>query len=155
MKTNFLLNWQKSIRVMYHFFAITGVISSLFFIVSWSEGKVNAFESSKVIPGKSPDTNVATETAKAFITDYSRRFVKGEVPPKGYFVSRAAISWLLEDVSLNGIYVYPAVNGQGVVCAIVEGGTSPNASHNVVEGIAGRVVMTDSPCPTDCGSLMR
>jgi hypothetical protein len=155
MKNNFTIKIKKTVRIMYHFFAVTGVISSFFFIVSWSNAKVDTKESLSSDLEISPDVNVSTESAKAYISAYGRRFVKegDEAPPKGFFISRASISWLLEDANMNGIYVYPAVNAQGVVCSMVECGISRNASHRIVEGIAGRVVMSESPCPNDCGSL--
>ncbi len=156
MKNNFTIKMKKSVRVMYHFFAITGVISSFFFIVSWSDAKVNTNESVQRNVEVSPDVNIPSESATAFINAYGKRYNKegGETPPKGYFISRASISWLLENANLNGIYVYPAVNAQGVVCSIVEGGISRNASHKIIEGVTGRVIMSESPCPNDCGSLI-
>lgn len=157
MKDNFSIKSNSSIRFMYHFFAVIGVLSSFFFIVSWSDVKLNANESGKINSEMTPDGNVSPENALSFINAYKARFVRegGEVPPKGYFISKASINWLLENESLNGIYVYPAVNAQGVVCTVLEGGTSDNASFNIVEGVAGRVVMSASPCPNDCGSLIR
>ncbi|MBK9636687.1 MAG: hypothetical protein IPO63_02280 [Bacteroidetes bacterium] len=147
---------KKSVRVMYHFFAITGVISSFFFLVSWSDAKVDLKESPHEIMAMAPDVNISSESASAFINAYGKRFIKegNEAPPKGYFISRASISWLLENANLNGIYVYPAVNAQGIVCSIVEGGISRDATHRILEGVAGRVIMSESPCPNDCGSLI-
>ena len=157
MKNNFSTKWNYSIRVMYHFFAITGVVSSLFFIVSWGDAKVITHASNKDNMEKTPDVNVSPENASSFINAFRSRFVRegAEAPPKGYFITKASINWLLENESLNGIYVYPAINAQGVVCAVIEGGTSQNASHSIMEGVAGRVIMSASPCPNDCGSLAR
>lgn len=155
MKNIFSPKWNYSIRVMYHFFAITGVISSFFFIVSWSDAKENSNECIKNNLVMTPDGNVSAQDATSYINAYRSRFIRegGEAPPKGYFISKRAIEWLLENESLNGIYVYPAVNAEGAVCTVVEGGSSGNASFNSSEGITGRVVMSTSPCPNDCGSL--
>lgn len=157
MKNIFFIKWNKSIRVIYHFFAITGIVSSFFIIVSWSENKLNNEVKLNENLAISSDVNISEENARAFIGAYGKRFVKpgNEVPPKGFFISRASIFWLLENANLNGIYVYPAVNAQGVVCAVAEGGISGSASFNIVEGITGRTVMSDSPCPNDCGLLGR
>lgn len=75
--------------------------------------------------------------------------------PKGYFISRVALDWVLQDESNNGVYVYPAINASGAVCVVIEPGSSATASYRPTEGVAGRVVMSESPCPTDCGNLMR
>lgn len=156
MKNNFTIKMKKSVRVMYHFFAITGVISSFFFLVSWSNAKENTQGSEINNVMISPDVNISSENATAFINAFGKRFIKegNEAPPKGFFISRASISWLLENANLNGIYVYPAVNAQGVVCSIVEGGISRDATHRILEGVTGRVIMSESPCPNDCGSLI-
>lgn len=157
MKKIFSIKRNYSYHVLYHFFAVVGVISSFFFIVSWSDAKVSNEVNLKENMAMPAEVNISAESARAFISSFGKRFVKpgNEVPPKGYFISRASISWLLENTNLNGIYVYPAVNAQGVVCAVAEGGISGNASFNIVEGIAGRTVMSDSPCPNDCGTLGR
>jgi hypothetical protein len=157
MKNIFSPKSNYSIRVIYHFFAITGVVSSLFFVVSWSDAKLNKNDSAIENMERTPDVNVSPENATAFINAFKGRFVRegSEAPPKGYFITKAAINWLLENESLNGIYVYPAVNAEGVVCAVIEGGVSANATHAIMEGVAGRVIMSASPCPNDCGSLAR
>ncbi|MFN0187780.1 MAG: hypothetical protein ACKVQV_03685 [Bacteroidia bacterium] len=144
-------------RLFYHFFAITGMVGSLLFAISWSGEKAidNSIVSSSI--GTNPDVNVAPASAKGFVDAFQLRYAKEGSPslPKGYFISKAALDWVLQDESNNGVYVYPAINASGAVCVVVEPGSSANASYRPTEGIAGRVVMSESPCPTDCGSLMR
>ncbi|MBK9319821.1 MAG: hypothetical protein IPM91_14115 [Bacteroidetes bacterium] len=61
----------------------------------------------------------------------------------------------MENEENNGVYVYPAINAEGNVCSIIEGGVSKVNTFRVMEGVEGRHIINESMCPTDCGNLMR
>lgn len=101
----------------------------------------------------SKDQNVGEEDARRMINAFQERYSnQNNQLPKGYFLSRAAINWMLEDPNKNGIYIYNA-DDKGRICTVVEPGISRNASFRVNENVNSRVVITESMCPTDCGSL--
>jgi hypothetical protein len=99
------------------------------------------------------DQNINDEDARRMINAFQERYSNQNNPlPKGYFLSRAAINWMLDDPNKNGIYIYNA-DDKGRFCTVVEPGISRNASFRVNENVHSRIVITESMCPTDCGSL--
>lgn len=156
MRHEKLFKTSSSLNSMRNMFSIIGVFSVLFILISWAfpAGKNNDQQLEFSTPA--PDVNIAKEGAVLFINAYRDRYFKNEQNvPKGFFISRAAIKWLLENEEYNGIYVYPALNAEGNVCSILEGGVSAVNTFRVIEGIEGRQIVNESMCPTDCGGLMK
>lgn len=137
-------------------FSIIGVLSVLSILISWVMPENEKSETKARSSFVSPDGNLTKPECLALINAYRDRFFKNSPEvPKGFFLSRAAINWVLQNETNNGIYVYPAMNAEGKVCTVFEGGVSPDTEFRMVEGLEGRHVVSESMCPTDCGSLMR
>lgn len=154
MKRN--LHYTSAVKLIRNIFSIIGMVSVFAMMISWArpEKTSRTLVEKPLLP--SPDMNIAKAECINFINAYRDRYFKGEEnAPKGYFISRATINWLLENETNTGIYVYPALNNEGVFCTIVEGGVSTVAQFRVVEGVEGRQIISESMCPTDCGNLMR
>jgi len=125
-------------------------------LISWVFPGGNSNSRTVASSSPAPDVNIARAGAVNFINAYRDRYFKSDQDvPKGFFISRAAINWLLENEENNGIYMYPALNAEGKVCSILEGGVSAVDSFRVMEGVEGRQIINQSMCPTDCGNLMR
>ncbi len=154
MKKTAIFNLLKPVKFIYHFFALTGFITTLVTLISWSGPEQEINPSAPVVNNRIPDVNITGRNAKDYIAAYRTAYLGTESRlPKGYFISRQAINWLLSNENLGGIYVYPALTPQGVICTVLEGGNNANAKYSIIEGIEGRVMMSESTCPNDCGSL--
>lgn len=141
-------------KLCYHFFAVVGMISSFALMISWVSDRTPSVD--PLPSAGTKDVNVSTAEAAASVEAYKWRVSKDQTGmPKGYFMSRESLMWLLQDPNNNGIYFYPGFNGAGRFCMIAEGGRSDNAGQRIVDGIDGRRMMSESLCPTDCGSLAR
>ena len=151
MKTNRSSRLSKLFRVCTNCLALVGAFTICSMMISWNT-------SGKFLDRKSfsLDVNVSKETAQAYINAYKVRYFQNDgAMPKGFFISRSAVNYILDDQAHNGIYIYPALNSKNEVCTILEGGSSRSFTYKIMEGIQGRVMMSESTCPTDCGSLLK
>lgn len=154
MKNQIFDRMQKSGKVLYHLFAVTGMVTVCGLLISWGSPETKSTESTESI--NAPDVNISTVDAAAMIEAYRWRVSKNQDGlPRGYFISKESINWLLQNQAFNGIYVYPAFNSSEKFCTVIEGGKSNVATYRIVEGIEGRRIMSESTCPTDCGTLTR
>jgi hypothetical protein len=155
MKNQVFNRVQKSGKILYHLFAVTGMITVCGLLISWGSTEGSSSSSYKTLLA-SPDVNITTVDAAAMIEAYRWRVNKNQDGmPRGYFISKESINWLLQNQAFNGIYVYPAYNNAEKFCTVVEGGKSTVATYRILEGIDGRRIMSESTCPTDCGTLTR
>ena len=154
MKNQVFNRLKKSGKIIYHLFAITGMATVCGLLISWGSPEKQTVESRESLV--SPDVNITTVDAAAMIEAYRWRVSKNQDGmPRGYFISKESINWLLQNQAFNGIYVYPAFNSAEKFCTVLEGGKSTVATYRIVEGIDGRRIMSESTCPTDCGTLTR
>lgn len=155
MKNQVFNRVRESGKILYHLFAVTGMITVSGLLISWGSTDANSSDS-KTASSLSPDVNITTVDAAAMIEAYRWRVSKNQDGmPRGYFISKESINWLLQNQAFNGIYVYPAFNSAEKFCTVLEGGRSAVATYRIVEGIEGRRIMSESTCPTDCGTLTR
>lgn len=143
-------------KLCYHFFAVVGMISSIGLLISWITVNESSDQITVLAEPASKDINVSTAEAAAAVEAYKWKILKDASDlPRGYFISRDAVQWLLQDPNNNGVYVYPGYAATGKYCLIVEGGRADNAGQRIVEGMDGKRVKSETLCPTDCGSLAR
>lgn len=155
MKNQVFNRVRESGKILYHLFAVTGMITVSGLLISWGSTDANSSDS-QTASSLSPDVNITTVDAAAMIEAYRWRVSKNQDGmPRGYFISKESINWLLQNQAFNGIYVYPAFNSAEKFCTVLEGGRSAVATYRIVEGIEGRRIMSESTCPTDCGTLTR
>lgn len=142
-------------KLCYHFFAVVGMISSIGLLISWIAVEQPSADKAVFEPA-AKDVNVSTAEAAAAVEAYRWRVGKDQSGmPKGYFISKDALMWLLQDQNFNGVYFYPGFNASGKFCLVAEGGRTENAGYRPVEGIEGKRIMSESLCPTDCGALTK
>ena len=124
MKNQIFSRVQKSGKILYHLFAVTGMITVSGLLISWGATE-SASSGSKDASLASPDVNITTVDAAAIIEAYKWRVSKNQDGmPRGYFISKESINWLLQNQSFNGSYVYPEFNRAERFWTVVEGGKS-------------------------------
>lgn len=143
-------------KLYYHFFAVVGMISSIGLLISWISVDDPVEQVTVLAEPSAKDVNVSTAEAAAAVEAYKWRVSKDATDlPRGYFISRESLQWLLQDPNNNGVYIYPGFTAASRFCLIAEGGRADNAGQRIVEGLDGKRVMSETLCPNDCGTLAR
>lgn len=141
MKHKKIIDRKLYLNSIRNIFSIIGVFSVLFLLISWT---FTVTKIARIQPACwTFDANswckyITKAVAVNFINTYHKRYFKSEQNAvKGFFISRAAITWLLENEENNGVYVYPAINAEGNV--YFDWRWSEHSKYfSVMEGVEGR-----------------
>lgn len=143
-------------KTFYHFLAVAGFVSMVSLLTGWVAADPSSGPSDHFLSSPGTDQNVSTAVAAAVVEAYKWQVSKDQSNlPKGYFISKDALMWILQDGGHNGVYFYPGYTASGRYCLVAEGGKSEGANYKINQGVDGRRVMSESTCPTDCGALTR